>query len=69
MNLDVVLKALSLAPFEPLRFASFRYLTKKTLFLVLLTTAKRVGEIQALSHRVAWQGDDILLSYLPEFFA
>lgn len=30
-NLDVVLRALSLAPFEPLSSASFRDLTKKTI--------------------------------------
>ena len=41
----------------------------KTLFLVVLATAKRVGEIQAFSAHVAVQGEDLLLSYLPEFAA
>ena len=41
----------------------------KTLFLVALATAKRVGELQACSFQVAAQGDDLLLSYLPEFAA
>ena len=41
----------------------------KTLFLVALATAKRVGELQALSNCVAVQGDDMILSYLPEFAA
>ena len=68
-NLDVVLRALSLAPFEPLSSASFRDLTKKTLFLVALATAKRVSELQALTHKVVWQGGDAILSYLPEFVA
>ena len=68
-NLDVVLKALSLAPYEPLRTASYRDLLKKTLFLVSLATAKRVGELQALSRRLVRQGSDILVSYLPEFLA
>ena len=68
-NLDVVLKALTLAPFEPLRSTSFRNLTKKTLFLVSLATAKRVGELQALSRTVVQQGGDLLVSYLPEFVA
>lgn len=68
-NLDVVLRALSQPPFEPLRSASFRDLTKKSLFLVSLATAKRVSELQALSRRVASQGEDLLLSYLPEFLA
>ena len=68
-NLDVVLKALTLAPFEPLRTTSLRDLTKKTLFLVSLATAKRVGELQALSRTVFHQGEDLLVSYLPEFAA
>ena len=35
--------------FESLSQASFRALTLKTLFLLALATAKRVGELQALS--------------------
>ena len=35
--------------FEPLRQASLRDLTRKTLFLVALASAKRVSELQALS--------------------
>ena len=68
-NLDVVLRALSRPPFEPLRSASFRDLTKKSLFLVSLASAKRVSELQALLRRVTSQGEDLLLSYLPEFLA
>ena len=68
-NLDVVLRALVRAPFEPLASASLRHVTMKTLFLVALATAKRVGELQALSATVPKQGDDMLLSYLPEFVA
>ena len=68
-NLDVVLRVLSLAPFEPLRSSSFRDLTKKTLFLVALATAIRVSELQALTHKFIWQGGDVILSYLPEFVA
>lgn len=68
-NVDVVLKALTGPPFEPLRQASLRDLTRKTLFLVALATAKRVGELQALSKTTATQGEDLLLSYLPEFVA
>lgn len=68
-NLDVVLKALSLSPFEPLQTTPFRNLIKKTLFLVSLATAKRVGELQALSAKTTRQRDDIIVSYLPEFIA
>ena len=68
-NVDIVLKALTRTPYEPLHLCSRRDLTKKTLFLVALATAKRVGELQSLSCSVAKQGNDLLLSYLPEFIA
>ncbi|XP_045102555.1 uncharacterized protein LOC123498985 [Portunus trituberculatus] len=68
-NLDVVLRYLSKAPFEPLRLSSSRDLTRKTLFLLALATAQRVGEIQALSSRTSWQGQDLMVCYLPEFIA
>ena len=68
-DLDKVLQALRSAPYEPLESASLRNLTKKTLFLVALATARRVGELQALSVRVAESGPDLLLSYRPGFVA
>ena len=68
-DLDVVLRCLAGPPYEPLRDSSFKDLTKKTLFLVALATAKRVSELQALSSRVAWSGPDASVSYLPEFVA
>ena len=55
--------------FEPLDKCDWRQLTKKTLFLVALATAKRVGELQAVSASVSFQNEDVLLSYLPEFVA
>jgi len=68
-NVDVVLLSLVNAPFEPIDRSPLRHLTQKTLFLVALATAKRVGELQALSGRVARQGNDMVLAYLPEFVA
>ena len=68
-NVDVVLKALTDPPFEPLDQASFPDLSRKTLFLVALATAKRVGELSALSMVTATQGRDFILSYFPEFVA
>ena len=53
--------------FEPLESVSLRALTKKILFLVSLATAKRVGELQALSKRVVAIGDDLMVSCLPHF--
>ena len=48
---------------------SLRTLTKKTLFLVSLATAKRVSEIQALSKTVAAIGNDLVMSFQPHFIA
>ena len=55
--------------FEPLCDAPLRALSKKALFLLALATAKRVGELQALSLVVSFVGDDACLSYVPEFVA
>ena len=68
-DLDVVLRQLMAEAYEPLSSLNLRSLAKKTLFLVTLATAKRVGELQALSKVVSSQGDDLILSYLPHFVA
>ena len=57
------------APFEPLSLCSLQDLSHKVLLLVALATACRVGELQAVSAVVSESGDDIFLSYLPEFRA
>ena len=44
-------------------------LLKKTLFLMTLATAKRVGEFQVISFLVAVQEGDLFPAYLPEFSA
>ena len=44
-DVNVVLRSLLVAPYEPLGGAPLRTLTMKTLFLLALATAKRVGEI------------------------
>ena len=56
-------------PFEPLFSCSLRDLSHKVLFLISLATARRVGELQAVSASVSFSGDDCFLSYLPEFLA
>ena len=62
-----VLSLLRGSPFEPLESCSLRDLTRKTLFLLSLATARRVGELQAVSSAVSSSGGDLFLSYLPEF--
>ena len=52
-DLLVVLQFLRGPPFEPLASASLRALTQKVLFLVSLATARRVGELQAVSCEVS----------------
>ena len=68
-DLLVVLQFLCGPPFEPLATASMRSLTQKVLFLVSLGTARRVGELQAVSREVSFSGSNAFLSYLMEFRA
>ncbi|XP_041376890.1 uncharacterized protein LOC121389361 [Gigantopelta aegis] len=46
----LVLHALKGLPYEPLRFATLRLLTWKTLFLVSLAVCRRISEIHAFLH-------------------
>ena len=68
-DLSRVLRFLNSSHFEPLSQASLRALSQKTLFLLALATAKRVGELQALSFVVTFLGLDACLSYIPQFVA
>ena len=68
-DLNIVLKDLMSEAYEPLGQKDLRTVTKKTLFLLSLATAKRVGEIQAISKSVVSKGEDLVVSYLPFFVA
>ncbi len=48
-DLAIVLQGLSLAPFEPLEEAPAKFLTLKALFLLAISSLKRIGDLQALS--------------------
>ena len=50
-NLSLVLHQLGKAPFEPLRKASLKHLTFKTVFLLALGSGKRQSEIHAWVYR------------------
>ncbi|XP_068128360.1 uncharacterized protein [Hyperolius riggenbachi] len=72
-DLNTVLQALCNSPFEPLEEISDKCLTIKTAFLVAITSARRVCELQALSMREPYciiSGDRITLrldtSFLPK---
>ena len=68
-DLVKVLSYLCGSSFEPLSNKPLRLIIMKVAFLLALATAKRVGELQALSCRMASHGPDMSLSYLPEFVA
>ena len=68
-DLTLVLRFLNTSSFEPLAEVPLRALTQKVLFLVAFTTAKRVGELQALSSVVTFVHGDACLSYVPDFVA
>ena len=68
-DLSMVLRYLNTSTFEPLSGAPLRALTQKVLFLLALATAKRVGELQALSSVVTFVQGDACLSYVPQFVA
>lgn len=48
-DLELVLQAMEKAPFEPLATADLKWLSLKTALLLALASAKRVGELHALS--------------------
>ena len=70
-DVALVLQSLTNQPYEPIREAEERFLAQKTLFLIALTSAKRVGELHALSYRVShatyWK--EVSFSFVPGFVA
>ena len=68
-DLMKLLEYLRSSVFEPLSSSSLRDLTRKTLFLVALAIAKRVGELQAFSRVVSFSSTAAGLSYVPEYLA
>ena len=72
-DLFLVLSALRLPPYEPLKQSSLKHLTLKTTFLVSLTSGRRCNEVLALSglpSDVAFEPDGSMsLRFLPDFLA
>ena len=65
-NLSLVLHQLTKAPFEPLKGASLKHLTFKTVFLVALGSGKRRSEIHAWQNRnIRHQSDWSKVSLYP----
>lgn len=69
-DLNKVLTALTLSPFEPLRQVSLRFLSFKVSFLVAITSARRISELAALSTRsdlCIFHTDRVVLRLDPAF--
>jgi hypothetical protein len=69
-RLEVVLKALCKPPFEPLKTASMKFLTLKAIFLVAITSARRVSELQALCYAepyTVFRASGVTLATNPQF--
>ena len=70
-DVTLVLRSLTGAPYEPLRQASLRDVTLKTIFLLALASAKRVGELHGISFQVrhsrGW--NSMTFSFVPDFVA
>ena len=71
-DLGIVLEALSKPPYEPLREASFKHLTLKTVFLLAMASAGRRSELQALRFDQNYiqfkpKGAGVQLYFSPEF--
>ena len=54
-DVSLVLQSLTRAPYEPFRTCEERFLAQKTLFLLAHASAKRFGELHALSYCVSYQ--------------
>ena len=67
-DLDVVLRYFISSTFEPLSSTPLRSLAK-VLFLVALATAKRVGELQAITRYALFALSGACLGYVPKFLA
>ena len=71
-DLGIVLEALSKPPYEPLREASLKHLTLKTIFLLAMASARRCSELQALVFEQKYiqlkpKGTGVTLYFSPEF--
>ncbi|XP_073687910.1 uncharacterized protein [Garra rufa] len=67
-DLSMVLNALTQTPFEPLESVHIKFLSLKTVLLLALASAKRVGELHALSvHQTClkFSPDDSKVTLLP----
>ena len=70
-DVTLVLQSLTHALYEPLRTSDERFLAQKTLFLLALVSAKRIGELHALSHCISHSRDwgEVSFTFVAGFVA
>ena len=70
-NVTLVLQSLTCAPYEPLRTLDECFLVQKMLFLLALASAKRIGELHALSHHISHSRDwgEVSFTFVAGFVA
>ena len=56
-DVTLVLQSLTQAPYEPLQTSDESFLAQKTLFLLVLASAKWIGELHSLSHYISHSRD------------
>ena len=68
-DVSLVLQSLTGVPYEPLRTCKERFLAQKMLFLLALASAKRIGELHALSYRLSHSRGwgEVSFSFVPGF--
>ncbi len=67
-DLALVLRVLSQPPYEPLESIDFKNLSAKTVFLLLLATSRRRGDIHAIDpKRVTFTDEAAILEPLPNY--
>ena len=70
-DLGIIVEALIKPPYEPLREVSLKYLTHKTVFLLVMASAGRHSELQALVFDLKYmqfkpKGAGVTLYFSPE---
>ena len=70
-DVALALQSLTGAPYEPLWTCDERFLAQKMLFLLALASAKRIGELHALSYHVSHARNwvEVSFSFVPGFVA
>ena len=68
-DISLITQSLTCTPYKPLRTSEERFLAHKTLFLLALASAKRVGKLHALSYPVSHSRDwgEVSFSFVPGF--